>query len=176
MDMVAPAEFFDELGGTMKRLYDDIRKGFDKKISMLEIARAYMEKLTKGIALKEITGNKARTTSFELPGGKIELTKAQVMSLYLLNKQPDAQEHIYTGGIKAAPIVARGEKGRRARIQKSFEVIKVTPEDVDKVIGIILLHFLGQSAALRIRHICPVKCVCHADGGIDNRVSTGKTL
>ena len=135
MDMVAPAEFFDELGGTMKSLYDDIRKGFDKKISNLEIARAYMEKLTKGIALKEITGNKARTTSFELSGGKIELTKAQVMSLYLLNKQPDAQEHIYTGGIKAAPIVARGEKGRRARIQKSFEVIKVTPEDVDEIIG-----------------------------------------
>lgn len=135
MDMVAPAEFFDELGGTMKSLYDDIRKGFDKKISNLEIARAYMEKLTEGIALKEITGNKARTTSFELSGGKIELTKAQVMSLYLLNKQPDAQEHIYTGGIKAAPIVARGEKGRRARIQKSFEVIKVTPEDVDEIIG-----------------------------------------
>lgn len=135
MDMVAPAEFFDELGGTMKSLYDDIRKGFDKKISNLEIARAYMEKLTKGIALKEITGNKARTTSFELSGGKIELTKAQVMSLYLLNKQPDAQEHIYTGGIKAAPIVARGEKGRRARIQKSFEVIKVTPEDIDEIIG-----------------------------------------
>ena len=135
MDMVAPAEFFDELGGTMKSLYDDIRKGFDKKISNLEIARAYMEKLTKGIALKEITGNKARTTSFELSGGKIELTKAQVMSLYLLNKQPDAQEHIYTGGIKAAPIIARGEKGRRARIQKSFEAIKVTPEDVDEIIG-----------------------------------------
>lgn len=135
MDMVAPAEFFDELGGTMKSLYDDIRKGFDKKISNLEIARAYMEKLTKGIKLNEITGNKARTTSFELSGGKIELTKAQVMSLYLLNKQPDAQEHIYTGGIKAAPIIARGEKGRRARIQKSFEVIKVTPADVDEIIG-----------------------------------------
>lgn len=53
IDMVAPAEFFDELGGTMKSLYDDIRKGFDKKISNLEIARAYMEKLTKGIALKD---------------------------------------------------------------------------------------------------------------------------
>ena len=72
----AKEEYADSLIVTLNKLEGWITR----ERQNLEIARAYMEKLTKGIALKEITGNKARTTSFGLSGGKIELTKAQVMS------------------------------------------------------------------------------------------------
>lgn len=133
MDMIAPADFFEELGPSMNELWGNIRKGFDKKVKLTKVAIDYMNDLKGKTDIKSWTGKKAKTQTFDLSNGtKIELTPAQMMSLYLLNKQPDAQNHIYAGGIKPAPIVAKD--GVTVKIKESFEVVHVTPEDVNKII------------------------------------------
>ena len=136
MDMLNPQDFFIQLGGTMNGLFQSIRDGFDKKIRHLAEAKEYMNRLTKGVDINELSGKNAVAKEFELQGGKkIKLTPAQVMSLYLLQKQPDATRHIYEGGIKAAPVVAREGKNKRARVVQDYEVVRVTPEDVSAIIG-----------------------------------------
>jgi hypothetical protein len=42
---------------------------------------------------------------------------------------------MYAGGIKAAPVVTRAGKNRLPKITKSFETLKVTPNDIDNIIN-----------------------------------------
>lgn len=136
MDMLAPSDYFEQLGDGMSDLYENgIRAGFDTKIALIKQAQDYIKDLTKGVNINEISGDKAKAKTFKLHGGTIDLTPAQVMSLYLLNKQEDAQKHIYGGGIKAAPTVARKGKGKRPKVIKSFDAIRILPEDVANIIG-----------------------------------------
>ena len=135
MSMLAPQDYFEELGGTMSDLFSDIRDGLDTKIDKVYTAQQYIEELTKNVDIKNLTGDKAKAKTFKLTNGEISLTPAQVMSLYLLNRQPDAQNHIFMGGIKAAPVVAIKEGKRRIpKITKSFETLRVNPEDIAKIL------------------------------------------
>lgn len=133
MEMLAPLDYFEELGGTMSELYQDIRDGFDTKINRLQEGKKYIKTLLSGADIKSMSGDKAKAKTFRITNGSITLTPAQVMSLYLLNKQSDAQNHIYGGGIKAAPVVAITEKSRKPKITKSFETLQVLPEDVANI-------------------------------------------
>ena len=101
-DNVAPADKFHEFGGVMEKLYHEIRKGFDKHIGNVQTAIAYTQNLISGNedAIKEWSGKKAKTTEFQISDGTtIELTPAQVMSLYCLMKRDQAVGHILGSGI-----------------------------------------------------------------------------
>lgn len=136
MDMLNPQDFFMQTGDTMESLFNEIRKGFDTKIRNTAVAQDYMKELTKGVDMAKITGDKARVQEFKTGNGQtISLTPAQVMSLYLLERQKDAKDHIYVGGIKQAPTVALRGKGKRPQITRSYDVVHVTPEDVGKIIS-----------------------------------------
>lgn len=135
MDMLNPEDYFIQLGDTMNDLYASIRDGFDQKIRLLARSLDYIVNLTDGVNIKSLSDRKAVATKFKLQSGKtIRLTPAQVMSLYLLNRQPDAQNHIYNGGIKPAPVVARLDKDGRPKVTRTYEVVKVTPEDVADIL------------------------------------------
>lgn len=135
MDMLNPQDYFIQLGDTMNDLFSSIRDGFDQKIRLLARSLDYIANLTKGVDIKSLSDRKAVATEFKLQSGKtIRLTPAQVMSLYLLNRQPDAQNHIYNGGIKPAPVVARLDKDGRPKVTRTYEVAKVTPEDVADIL------------------------------------------
>ncbi len=135
MDMLNPQDFFIQLGSTMQDMFQTIRDGFDKKIRHLAEAQTYLENLLQDDDVKVLSGKKAVAKEFKTESGQIiNLTPAQVMSLYLLQKQPDALDHIYKGGIKPAPVVALKGKDRRAKITRTYEVVKVTPKDVAKII------------------------------------------
>lgn len=135
MDMLNPQDYFLQLGDTMSGMYQSIRDGFDTKIRLTSEAKKYMEKLKGDMDLKPLSDRKAVAQEFKVQGGQtIRLTPAQVMSLYLLNRQPDAHDHIYKGGIKPAPTVARQGKDKRPKVTRSYDVVKVTPEDVAKIL------------------------------------------
>jgi hypothetical protein len=93
-----------------------------------------MAELTKGVDISVITGDNAKVKTFETSGGKIDLTPAQVMSLYLLQRQPDALDHIYEGGIKPAPVVALKGNSKKAEVIREYKRVKVTPKDVAMII------------------------------------------
>lgn len=135
MDMLNPQDYFIQLGDTMNDMFGSIRNGFDKKIRLLAEAKSYMEDLLKDVDVKTLSDKKAVAQEFKTGNGQIiSLTPAQVMSLYLLQRQKDALDHIYKGGIKPAPVVAREGKDKRAKVKRSYDVVKVTPDDVAKIL------------------------------------------
>ncbi len=54
----------------------------------------------KGVDMSKLTGPNAPTQTFDIYDEKIELTKANIMELYVLNKREQARGHIYGCGIK----------------------------------------------------------------------------
>ena len=133
---------FDRFGKAATTVYQGLRDGFDTKMRDTRMAQEYMEEL-KGkleIGEKEIqewTGNKAKRQTFQVSGGEISLTPAQVMSLYELNKRPQAREHLYNQlrGIRTQGV----EREVTVKGKKLFKVVEanvpvaVTPSDVKAI-------------------------------------------
>ena len=143
-DNVAPADKFHEFGGVMEKLYHEIRKGFDKHIGNVQSAISYTQNLISGNedAVKEWSGKKAKTTKFQISDGTtIELTPAQVMSLYCLLKRDQAVGHILGSGIVPSGVEVQENK----RIGKvnlpatkklySERSSRCTIEDIAKIVG-----------------------------------------
>ena len=133
---------FDRLGKAATTVYQGLRDGFDTKMRDTRLAQEYMKKLKKkleigGKEIQEWTGNKAKRQTFQVSGGEISLTPAQVMSLYELNKRPQAREHLYNQlrGIRTQGV----EKEVTVKGKKLFKVVEanvpvaVTPSDVKAI-------------------------------------------
>lgn len=133
MDMLAPIDFFDELGETWRWMYDGLRNGFNKKIRHIKTAQDYMKTLVKDVDIKKWTGDKAELHQFKTDSGKfIRLTTSQVMSMYLLNKQADATRHMMGGGIKSARLAVVDKYGKKV-INEGHEATKMTEYDFGRI-------------------------------------------
>lgn len=95
-----------------------MRDGFDEKVRCVSEANDYVQEHTKDLDKDIVKGEKAKKTTFEVTGGRIKLTKAQVMELYCLNKRDQARMHLYNGGI---------------RTKEAADPVKVTEADVKKI-------------------------------------------
>ena len=139
-DMLDAGTMFGRMGTAMETVYREQRDGFDRKVRDTKTAQDYMANVLeeKGIDSKELqtwTGKNAEKHTFEVQGGKIDLTTAQIMSLYELNKRAAAKEHIYNklGGIKSAPTVEYDKKSHGYVVNKSTEPVSVSALDVQKI-------------------------------------------
>lgn len=143
-DMLDPQTMFGKMGDNMKSTYDALRSGLDKKTEKLRSAQEYVDDIVdkygiKPKELREWTGSNAKTQHFKTSRGEIDLTVAQVMSLYELNKRSQARGHMYdrNGGIKQAPVVGKakleGTTYTPAQIKKNYRPVKVTAADVETI-------------------------------------------
>ena len=143
-DMLDPQTMFGKMGDNMKSTYDALRNGLDKKTEKLRSAQEYVDDIVdkygiKPKELREWTGSNAKTQHFKTARGEIDLTVAQVMSLYELNKRSQARGHMYdrNGGIKQAPVVGKakleGTTYTPAQIKKNYRPVKVTAADVETI-------------------------------------------
>ena len=139
-NMLDAGTMFGRMGTAMETIYREQRDGFDVKVRDTKTAQDYMANVLeeKGINSKELqtwTGKNAEKYSFEVQGGKIELSTAQIMSLYVLNKRAAAKEHIYNklGGIKSAPTVEYDKKNHGYVVNKSAKPVSVSALDVQKI-------------------------------------------
>lgn len=139
-DMLDAGTMFGRMGTAMETVYREQRNGFDVKVRDIKTAQDYMANVLeeKGIDSKELqawTGKNAEKHTFEVQGGTINLTTAQIMSLYELNKRAAAKEHIYNklGGIKSAPTVEYDKKSHGYVVNKSTEPVSVSALDVQKI-------------------------------------------
>ena len=140
---VAPADKFHRYGGVMEKLYGEIRKGFDKHISNVQSAINYTQQLIAGneAAIKEWSGKNAKATKFQISDGTtIELTPAQVMSLYALMKRDQAVGHVLGSGIVTSGVVVRDVKklGKvnlpATKKLYSDRASRCTIEDIQKIV------------------------------------------
>ena len=130
VNMLDPQTMFGKMGKAMYSTYRALRGGLDKKTILLRDAQSYFEQALKntGISQKDVRrwmGARAETKTFHLPGGDLELTIPQIMSLYELNKRDQAKRHMYDrkGGIKADAIIKGWRKDKNGKWQLP-EVIK----------------------------------------------------
>ena len=143
-DMLDPQTMFEQIGPAAKTMYDALREGLDKKTLKLKSAQDYIEKAMSeaNITVKDIrewSGNGAKTERFKVAGGEIDLTIADIMSLYELNKRQAARGHIYdrNGGIKPhqrkTGISLKNGKLIPSHVEKSVRAVRVTESDVKMI-------------------------------------------
>ena len=99
VSMLDSFSYFEALGEVPKTVLGGLRKGFDRKVRNTEAAIDFMKETLKGIDVKKWSGDHAPKTKYRVAGGELELTPAQVIELYCLNKRAQARGHIYGSGI-----------------------------------------------------------------------------
>ncbi len=138
--MTKPTDFFAIMGGTAETLYKEIRKAHRDFTFKTKDSLEFMQKLIKNNDdVHNWTGKKAITKEYKLSNGsKIELTTAQVMSLYCLSKREQALNHIYEGGVVSVPTTKRLSTKRLKNLMPrlvSQTKVTVNYEDVQNIIN-----------------------------------------
>ena len=116
-DQLDATAYQDQLGLAGGSLIHELRNGLDTKVNDVRKTEEFTKGLIGKTDLKYIDTQKQ---TFTVSGGKVELTVAEVMSLYCLDKRQQAKGHIYDGGIKTS---------------KMSRPAKVTPADVAAITG-----------------------------------------
>lgn len=130
VDNIKPWEMFHKIGGTMEALYKNARRGYDKHIENMKMASEVIQEAIKGVNVKKIQN---RQRWFKLSSGEnIQMTKAQIMSLYALYQRKQAREHILFGGIVVG--VAKDVDGNK---EHSRNAHKVKEEDLGKIFEVL---------------------------------------
>lgn len=145
VDMMDSFTFFERLGRTSTRVFEGLREGFDQMARHVKQAETYTGQLLKDFDLKAVTGRKAKKQTFELESGStIEMTRAQIMELYVLNKREQARGHIYGDG-----ILVRGDEDAHAHAVTEQDVAKITSTltEEEKKIADGMQKFLSKICA-----------------------------
>lgn len=140
LDQLDSFSYAERIGGPFKDvIFRNLRKAFDKKVQLVQQgidayhkAASVFGNTEKSILskIRSMSGNNAQTKTFDLESGKkITLNTAQIMELYLLNERDQARIHLYNGGITVEEY-----KAKDGTVKKQ-EFIKVTEDDIDKIIG-----------------------------------------
>lgn len=144
-DMQDSFTFFGRLGATANYVFTELRKGFDKSVQLTRKAEEHTKAVLEGLNLKEISGRKAPKQTFELASGeKLELTKGQIMELYVLNRREQARGHLYGDGI----ILRESEdKIPKKLMQGDVAAITKTLTDAERKAAEMLQRFLSKECA-----------------------------
>ena len=128
MNMLTPQSYFHRLGKTGDSIFQMLRSAQDRQIEIMREA----ETATRDIVGKtDINKLERETHTFEVEGGTVTLSTAQIMSLYELMKRQQAQEHIFTGGIRPEAIPRRFG----IRETRSSAPVRVTAENLAEIVG-----------------------------------------
>ena len=140
--MVAPRDFFEQIGGGMNKVFGALRKGFDRHVDNITSAREFFDGIFSPYNRKGKPGSTiekwrddSQAKEFEVYGGKIKLNPAQIMSLYCLSKREQALGHILGGGIVASRVDAASKikQALGAKIETRGSSVMVTQEDIIKI-------------------------------------------
>lgn len=130
MDMLTPQSYFHRLGQTGDEMFRMLRTAQDRQIQIMHDA----EQTTRDIIGKtDINKLERETHTFQVDGGTVTLSTAQIMSLYELMKREQAQEHIFTGGIR--PETIPGQRGLRE--SRRSAPAHVTAENLAEMVGML---------------------------------------
>lgn len=130
LDMLTPQGYFHRLGKTGEELFRMMRAAQDRHIIIMQQAQ---EKTAQIIGKTDINKLEREVHTFDLAGGKLKMSTAQVMSLYELMKREQARDHILKGGIRPDTITG----GRALREDRRSAPVHVTAEDLATITGVL---------------------------------------
>ena len=144
VNMMDARSYFYRLGDTAGSIYDALRTAFNDRVWLLKEAQTYMENALEGINTKDWTGDSAKVHTFMIRGKELQMTTAQIMSLYELRKRNQALLHMKVGGIRPKDITTAKKNVDISKSKLGKEVIsrvkpiKLTEYDIDHVICSVL--------------------------------------
>ena len=130
LDMLTPQGYFHRMGPTGDALFRMLRSAQDRHI---EIMRSAQEATRDIIGSVDTTQLERETHTFDVDGQKLTMSTAQIMALYELMKRQQAQEHIFTGGIRPEAV----RTGRGLRENRRADAVHVTVEDLAEITGVL---------------------------------------
>lgn len=128
-DMLDSITFFERMGPAAESMFQEIRKGFDKKIRLTKVTADYFKNLKteNKLTAKQMREWSEDIREFKPTGGgdTLKLSVTQIMSLYELTKRPQAKKHIW----------GEGARGIRTRGNEEIREVKIGNKTVAKVKG-----------------------------------------
>lgn len=128
LDMLTPQGYFHRLGKTGEELFRMMRAAQDRHITIMQQAQ---DKTAEIIGKTDVNKLEREKHTFELSGGKVTMSTAQIMGLYELMKRKQAQDHILKGGIRPDTISG----GRGLREDRRSDPVKVSMDDLATITG-----------------------------------------
>ena len=128
LDMLTPQGYFHRLGKTGEELFRMMRVAQDRHITIMQQAQ---EKTAEIVGRADVNKLEREKHTFELSGGKVTMSTAQIMGLYELMKRKQAQDHILKGGIRPDTI----SSGRGLREDRRSDPVKVSVDDLATITG-----------------------------------------
>lgn len=144
VNMMDARSYFYRLGDTAGSIYDGLRTAFNERVWLLKEAQTYMESELEGINTKDWTGDNAKVHTFVIRGKELQMTTAQIMSLYELRKRNQALLHMKVGGIRPKDITTAKKNVDISKSKLGKEIIsrvkpvQLTEYDIDRVICSVL--------------------------------------
>lgn len=132
--MLTPESFFHRMGQTGQDIFRMLRNAQDRHIGIMQEAQDYTERV---VGKTKVRKWEKEVHTFDFNGEKVQMTTAQIMSLYELMKRQQAIDHITVGGIKPEGV-DRGVKKKapsepyRLTIDQISEIVdSLTEEQVE---------------------------------------------
>lgn len=129
-DMLTPQGFFHRLGKTGEEMFRMMRAAQDRHIQIMHQAQVATRRI-----MGKADANKLEQEvhTFDLDGGTLTMSTAQIMSLYKLMDRKQAQEHILKGGIRPETI----KSGKGLRESRKADPVHVTLEELASITGVL---------------------------------------
>ena len=130
LDMLDSLTFLHLFGEGGDALYHELQAARDRKT---EIIRQTRERVKEVIGKADIRKLQETSHTFQVEGGELKLTTAQLMSLYELSKREQAQGHIYIGGLR--PAEHKKAASLAGKLEAPADGVKVSQEDVAEMLS-----------------------------------------
>ena len=130
LDMLDSLTFLHLFGEGGDALYHELQAARDRKT---EIIRQTRERVKEVVGKADIRKLQETSHTFQVEGGELKLTTAQLMSLYELSKREQAQGHIYKGGLR--PAEHKKAASLAGKLEAPAYGVKVSQEDVAEMLS-----------------------------------------
>ena len=132
VDMLNPLTFLHLFGRGGDALYHELQEARDRKTEIMERTAELVQDV---IGKADISAMQEKTHTFQVSGGEITLSTAQLMSLYELTKREQAQDHIYKGGLR--PTEQKRASNLLGKLENPPDGVKVDPGDVSRMLSVL---------------------------------------
>lgn len=135
-DMMNSLTFLHLFGDGGDALYHELQAARDQKTRIMQETVRLAKQVVGKTNVDKI---QKKIHTFQLEGGELKLSTAQLMSLYELNQRQQAQDHIYKGGIHPGPRSSSVSRDKSpgenvaavlGRMDAPSSVVRVTQADV----------------------------------------------
>lgn len=130
VDMATPEAYFGRMGAAGKTLFKMLRAAQDENIRMMSEAQKFSQ--DRGLYDLKLKNYERKMVTVRFGNRDVEMSKAQLMELYILNKREASRAHIEVGGILPEPVQ---KKWSLKKVTYSEPIRNVTQEDIAKAMS-----------------------------------------